>query len=375
MIGDFPRSNDRVGGGVESVMLYSAEGLARSGEIDLDVVTLDRWGLGERQVDMGGFLAHYVRDSTLPGRAKTWQNIHEMKNYLRRLEPDLIHAHIAGHYAEAARRSGLPWILTLHGVRYLEARLRSGWLNQTYRRWNTRNEELRSIRSAPFIISINPFVEESFQGELTGQIFRIENPVADAFFELKQLNEPFSLLHVGRLTPRKDLLTLLESFRLLLPHAPEARLRLAGACDPGDPEAYCDKLRTFVSRHQLDRKVTFLGPANQDQLLSEFERASVVVLSAVLETAPMAIAEAQASSTAVVTTDAGGCRHLVDDGRTGRVVPCRDPQALADALLGVLGTDGRALATGLLGHQEAERRSRLSYVVDRTLEAYRSAFG
>lgn len=373
MIGDFPQSSDLVGGGVESVMLYSAGGLVQSGEISLDVVTLDRWGLGERRVDMGGYLAHYVRSSDLPGRAKTWQNVHQMTRYLRGLEPDLIHVHIAGHYAAAARRSGLPWILTLHGVRYLEARLRTGWLNQTYRKWIIEREELRSVRSAPFIISINPFVEESFKGEFHGQIFRIENPVSDAFFELEQLNKPFSLLHVGRLTPRKDLLTLLEAFRLLSNRVPDATLRLAGACDPDDAEAYCDSLRSFTAKHKLEQKVVFLGATDQDRLLSEFARASVVVLSALMETAPMAIAEAQASSTAVVTTDAGGCRYLVDEGRTGRVVPCGDSRALANALVETLEPDGRALATGLSGHEEAERRSRVSYVVDRTLAAYRAA--
>jgi glycosyltransferase involved in cell wall biosynthesis len=375
MIGDFPRSDHEVGGGVESVMLYLARELARAGQLDVHTVTLDRWGLGSRTLTMGGFTAHYVERSRLPSRAGFIRNVHTMRNRLGALRPDLVHAHIAGHYAEAAHASGLPWILTLHGIRYLEAGLRKGLLDRTYRRWLVAREERRSVRRAPYLISINPFVNQSFTDEVTGRVFPIENPVDDRFFELAQRNEPFTLLHVGRLTPRKDILTLLRAFRSLLQRQPGARLRLAGACDPGDPQRYCRSLHAYVQRHGMEEQVRFLGQTEQGRLLAEYARASVVVLSAVLETAPMAIAEALAAATAVVTTDAGGCRHLIDEGKTGRVVPRQDPDALARALALVLGPDGRALNLGVAGRATAEERFRARRVCEKTLEAYRAVLG
>jgi glycosyltransferase involved in cell wall biosynthesis len=47
---------------------------------------------------------------------------------------------------------------------------------------------------------------------------------------------------------------------------------------------------------------------------------------------PRAAMEAAASGVPVVATDIRGCRQVVDDGRTGALVPVRDPAALAGAL-------------------------------------------
>lgn len=370
MIGDFPLSPTEVRGGVESVMLYLCRELVRGRQVDLNVVTMDRWGLGARELSFDGFRVHYLSRSKLPSLAGRSANIRSMKETLVSLQPDLVHAHIAGYYSDAARLCGLPWILTLHGIRFLEARLSRGLVNRTFRRWMITREERRGVRSAPALISINPFVEDCFNDQIRCRVLDIENPVDDQFFQLKQINEPFRILHVGRLTPRKDLMTLLEAFRLLLETAPEAQLWLAGA--PDETGDYLQRLQSFVSAHRLTEKVRFLGLTRQRDLLSLYERASVVVLSAVLETAPMAIAESLAAATAVVTTDAGGCRHLVRDGRDGRVVPSGHSSALASALAQVLGSDGRALEAGALGRENAEQRFRARRVAETTVQAYRT---
>ena len=375
MIGDFPGSEHRIEGGVESVMLYLCRELARYDDVRLNVVTMDRWGLGARENEIDGFRVHYIAQSGLPSRLGTAVNIGRMRDLLRRLAPDVVHAHIAGHYSDAARLCGKPWILTLHGIRFLEARLNPGLINQIYRRHVIEREEARGIRAAPSIISINPFVDETFGDQITGKVFSIENPADDSFFQLPQTNEPFSIFYAGRLTPRKDLLTLLEAFAKLAERLPDARLRIAGAEDTGDPEGYGQQLREFVNSRSLADRVRFLGPLEKDQLLLEYARASVAVLAAVLETAPMAIAEAMAAATAVVTTDAGGCRHMVENGKTGRVVPCRDPAALADALAETLGSDGQARERGRLARESAIQRFKASSVAKRTLDVYRSVTG
>jgi glycosyltransferase involved in cell wall biosynthesis len=370
MIGDFPRSATEIRGGVESVMLYLGRELMKTGEVRLDVVTLDRWDLGARELSIEGMRVHYLPQSPLRSRARTAHNIHRMAHLLKKLDSDLVHAHIAGPYSDAARASGRPWILTLHGIRFLEASLRTGLLDRTYRRWVIQREEARGVRSAPHVISINPFVESSFAGQIKGRVFRIENPIDDRFFELEQINEPCSLLHVGRLTPRKDLLTLLEAFRSIAARRDGAQLRLAGTPDgPHDP--YYDRLRRFVADHGLGPHVHFLGQTEEGRLLEEYSRASLVVLSAVLETAPMAIAESLAAATAVVATDAGGCRHLIDDGTNGRVVPQREPAAFAAAVEEMLAGDGRALTAGARGRMAAEKRFRARRVAEETLAAYR----
>jgi glycosyltransferase involved in cell wall biosynthesis len=65
----------------------------------------------------------------------------------------------------------------------------------------------------------------------------------------------------------------------------------------------------------------------------------VFVLSSVprSEGAPTAVEEAMMMELPVVATDVGAVREVVDDGQTGFVVPPRDPRALSDAILRILG--------------------------------------
>ena len=62
----------------------------------------------------------------------------------------------------------------------------------------------------------------------------------------------------------------------------------------------------------------------------------VFVLPSILESCPMALLEAMAMQVPVVTTDVGAVREIVDHGRTGFVVPPRDPEAIAEAVLAIL---------------------------------------
>ena len=373
MIGDFPRSTKEIAGGVESVMLYLTRDLSRCSEFEIDVVTIDRWNLGDRLIESDGFKVHYLAQSPLRGPAWRLHNIHRMRSYIKGLAPDIAHVHVAGLCSDAVRKTGIPWVLTLHGVRFLEAQLLRGPGDRSYRRWLITREEQRGVREAPILISISPFIEETFKDQIRGQVFRIENPIDDQFFDLEQENEPFSLLYLGRLTPRKDIMTLLRAFRRVLKSRPRAKLRLLGACDPVDPLDYCQQLHDYAEKHSLMDNLEFAGGVDEPRVLKECSRASVVVLSAVLETAPMAIMQSLAAGTAVVTSDAGGCRYLVDDGKSGRVVPQRDPVSLANAIIDVFGPDGRALEMGTYGRTVAEDRFRVRRVTERTLSVYHTA--
>ena len=71
-----------------------------------------------------------------------------------------------------------------------------------------------------------------------------------------------------------------------------------------------------------------------------------------------------------VVTDVRGCRQTVDDGVTGRIVPVRSSQALADALLELLRDDAKRAAYGRAARQKALREFDEREVFDRILGAY-----
>jgi glycosyltransferase involved in cell wall biosynthesis len=104
-----------------------------------------------------------------------------------------------------------------------------------------------------------------------------------------------------------------------------------------------------------------------------YAQASLVVLPSYSEGFPLALAEAQAAGRPVVTTDAPGCREAIEPGVTGVLVPLRDGDALATAILSLLGDRPQMEAMALAARHFAERALGLERILDETLAACRLA--
>ncbi len=91
------------------------------------------------------------------------------------------------------------------------------------------------------------------------------------------------------------------------------------------------------------------------QLRRLFREADVFVLPTRGDAMPWAVLEAMASGLPVVTTGVGAVPELVEDGRTGLIVPPRDAGALAGALGQLASAPGRRTRMGQLGRQRVER--------------------
>jgi glycosyltransferase involved in cell wall biosynthesis len=71
---------------------------------------------------------------------------------------------------------------------------------------------------------------------------------------------------------------------------------------------------------------------------------------------PRSLLEAMAMGKPIITTDGVGCREVIEDGRNGFMVPVKDTEALAAAMIKMihLGEEGRR-EMGLYGRRKAER--------------------
>jgi glycosyltransferase involved in cell wall biosynthesis len=72
----------------------------------------------------------------------------------------------------------------------------------------------------------------------------------------------------------------------------------------------------------------------------------------------------------VVSTDAGGVRYLVEQDRSGYVVPVGDDKALSEALLNVITNRDKRERMGQRARELAEKRFRASVVAEQTCEVY-----
>jgi glycosyltransferase involved in cell wall biosynthesis len=177
----------------------------------------------------------------------------------------------------------------------------------------------------------------------------------------------------GRLVRKKGFEYLIDALPLV-EAASGAHLAIAGAGD------LAEELRARARTAGVAERVHFLGDLPQDEVGMWFAAADAAVAPSVRDDSgnvdglPNTVLEALASGTPLVSTPAGGIANVIDDGRTGVIVPERDVRALAAALTdllrdplrrAVLGRAGRALAQTRFGWDAAAARFEAAY--DRAL--------
>jgi len=136
------------------------------------------------------------------------------------------------------------------------------------------------------------------------------------------------VLAAGRLARQKDYPTLIRAFAAVRAGVPSRLLVLGEGPERGTLEA-------LVERLGLGADVRF--PGFVENPFAYMARASVFVLSSRWEGLPNTLIQAMACGCPVVSTDCpSGPREVLHDGTYGRLVPPRDPDALAAAILETL---------------------------------------
>lgn len=153
---------------------------------------------------------------------------------------------------------------------------------------------------------------------------------------------------VARLSPEKDVGTLLAAAALVVRQRPDFRLQIAGD-GPSRGE-----LERRAAELQLTDRVRFLGTVRDvPGLLGE---ARLFALSSTTEGISLTLLEAMARGLPVVATRVGGNPEVVADGETGLLVPAGDPDRLARALLDLWTAPDLCARMGMAGRRRVEDR-------------------
>jgi glycosyltransferase involved in cell wall biosynthesis len=128
----------------------------------------------------------------------------------------------------------------------------------------------------------------------------------------------------GRLVELKGIEYLLRAAAALRSEFPALRVEIAGS----GPQR--EKLEEAVAHAGLEGQVKFLGWI--DDLTSLLSRWDVFVMPSLEEGFPIAALDAMAAGLPVVATSVGGVPELIEDGKTGCLVPPRDAEALASRI-------------------------------------------
>ncbi len=269
---------------------------------------------------------------------------------MRRLRPDIVHTHMAKAGTTgrlAARLAGVPIVIhTYHGhVFHSYFSPAKTWLVIAIERalalltdrlvavGEKQRREIASygiapldkIQAIPLGLELDRFLKvEALRGQVRQELgFGPEERLVGI---------------VARLVPIKAHEVFLQAAVQVHRQEPRARFLVVG---DGERRRELEALARDLGLAEATR---FLGwRSDLERLYAELD---VVALSSLNEGSPVALIEAMAAGRPVVSTDVGGVSEVVQHRVSGLLVPPRDSQALADALLSVLREPGLGEALG-----------------------------
>ena len=158
------------------------------------------------------------------------------------------------------------------------------------------------------------------------------------------------LLFVGRIQPLKGADVAVRSLAEL--NRPDATLLIVGGASGTEGETEIAHVHALMQELKVENQVRFVAPQAHHILSTYYRAADVVLVPSRRESFGLVALEAAACGTPVVANAVGGLLTIVEHGRTGFLVPDRQPEIFARHIANIL--DDPALSARM-SHDAAER--------------------
>ena len=177
------------------------------------------------------------------------------------------------------------------------------------------------------------------------------------------------VLLAGRMLWDKGIGEFVRAAEIIRSRGIRARFVLAGRTDPSNPSSISKKQ---LQEWQSAGVVEWWGP--RSDMPAVIASAHVVALPSYREGLPNGLLEAAACKRPVVATNVPGCREIVRDGENGFLVPAKDAEALAEALIKLIENPSLRQRMGECGRQMVLDAFTERHVFSQVLELYRKLF-
>jgi len=290
---------------------------------------------------------------------------------IRRLAPDIIHAHdphgvamagMALSIGAASRwREGrkAPALVASRRVDFhLKANSFSRWKYRQVDAFVAASEAIRQMLigdgvSEERVVTVHEGID----------VDRIDGTPAVNVHEALWLPHQAPLVgNVAALVPHKGQRYLIEAAHLVVQKIPDARFVIFGE---GELREHLEHL---VREHHLEKHV--LLPGFRTDVIGCIKGFDLFVMSSVTEGLGTSLLDAMACRKAIVATRAGGIPEVVDEGRTGRLVDPRDPRQLADAIVTLIQDEAMRKRMADAGYARVRKRFTVERMVADTAAVY-----
>ena len=289
-----------------------------------------------------------------------------LSRLLKQLRPDIIHAHDPHGVAMAAMALSMSTQLAkppLVAARRVDFRLRGNTLS----RWKYRQVDCFICASdaiRKMLIADGVPAERAVTVHEGIDLGRAEAaPPARIHEDLWLPHDAPVIGNVAALVPHKGQRHLIDAAALVVRQVPDARFVIAGEGE------LRDVLQRAIKEHHLEKHVLLAG--FRPDVLSLHKAFDVFVMSSVSEGLGTSLLDAMACGKPIVATRTGGIPEVVVDGDTGFLVPPRDPEGMAVALVKLLRDRDLRQRMGNAGLVRARRKFSAERMVQETLRVYK----
>jgi glycosyltransferase involved in cell wall biosynthesis len=288
-------------------------------------------------------LVYYLRYRTIPELGKYLNSLQAWRALARflRLQHqnfDLIHAHFAYALGYAAARAGrrfnLPVVVTAHGsdINFYTRRTLRNWAAAGFTIWGVRHASAVTVVSADLkkkVLALNVPADRItiIPAGIRETIFFPRGEKKSLRQQLRLAEKDVLLLFVGNLLPVKGLEFLLTAFAHVGKQRSGVKLVVVGS---GKLES---SLKQLAQKLGLERNLTWAGKKSHEEIPLWMNAADFLVLPSLSEGYPMVVLEALACGTPVIASRVGGIPEILVSPDFGVMVPSRDSDALAHAIL------------------------------------------
>ena len=200
------------------------------------------------------------------------------------------------------------------------------------------------------------------------------DPLTVSKKDIDKLKKEFNINHyekivgcIGNINPAKGYEYFIESANLVKKEIDNVKFLIIG--DIADPKKiYYQKLKNLIVSLKMEQDIIFTGKQKDiPQILSLFD---VFLLTSIYEGTPLVILETMAMEKPVVATDVGGISEQVANGKTGIVVPPRNPKAMSEAVIYLLNHPEERVEMGKRGRERAKEM----FSLERCVEEHRKLY-
>ena len=290
-----------------------------------------------------------------------WKAYKEIQNVLKRLQPDIVHAHsskagVLGRYA--ASSLGIPSVFTAHGFSFTEG-------VHPIKRQIFKRIEKAAAKKGSGIIAVSEYDRQLAIREgicPPEKITTIHNGIPDIPPELMAdpSLQPPRLVMVARFDRPKNHRLLLEALGKLkdLPW----HLELIG------DGPLRSEMESVTRRLGLKTRIFFSGMCND--VAERLARCQLFLLISNWEGLPLTVIEAMRAGLPVVCSNVGGCEELIEDGVNGWLVPRNNQKRLSFCLAEVIKNPFQRVRAGNRARDIYESHFKTSLMVDYTKKYY-----